>query len=70
MSRDYDNKDEWVRSGEKGLKGATQSSVYMGDGDRKMLAEIMEKLGTTQSDAIRTSIRIYWAILQKEGRTQ
>ena len=41
-------------------------TVALSEGDRKMLAELSDILGVSDSEAVRTAIRVYWAILKQQ----
>lgn len=43
------------------------TSVHLTTGDYDMVLEIMETIGCGRSEAIRTSIRVYFALL-KQGK--
>lgn len=43
----------------------SSTSVYLSPGDERFLKMIQEELGVRQSEAIRTAIRVYAALLKK-----
>jgi hypothetical protein len=43
--------------------GGASTTVYLFPGDEKQLRYIQEQLGTSVSEAIRTSIRVYASVL-------
>jgi hypothetical protein len=48
----------------------TSTSVYLLPGDEEQLKIIQDELGSSMSDAIRTSIRVYAAIITQMKRTR
>jgi hypothetical protein len=52
-----------VRTGTEGMK---QHTVTWGAGDDALVELIMERLGCTKADAVRTAIRVYSAILMQQ----
>lgn len=57
------HKKNW---GNRYREGATQTTMLLMAGDKRELKVIQEILGTGQSDAIRTAIRVYAALLRQQ----
>lgn len=51
--------------GRKSLGDAQHTTVSLAKGDRTEIEYIMERMGLGKAEAIRTSIRVYAAILRK-----
>jgi hypothetical protein len=48
-----------------GASPLKQRQIRLGEGDEKLIREIQEALGCNATEAIRTAIRVYAAVLKK-----